>query len=46
VPLKKFWRAEDYHQDYFNQHPGQGYCSFVIKPKVAKLQKKGVISND
>ena len=45
-PLKKFWRAEDYHQDYFNQHPGQGYCSFVIKPKVSKLQKKGVISND
>ena len=46
VPLKKFWRAEDYHQDYFNQHPGQGYCSFVIKPKVSKLQKKGVISHD
>jgi peptide-methionine (S)-S-oxide reductase len=43
-PLKKFWRAEDYHQDYFNQHPNQGYCAFVIKPKVAKLQKKGVIS--
>jgi len=46
VPLKKFWRAEDYHQDYFNQNPGQGYCSFVIKPKVSKLQKKGVIKND
>ncbi len=46
VPLKKFWPAEDYHQDYFNQHPGQGYCSFVIKPKVSKLQKKGVISKD
>jgi len=46
VPLKKFWRAEDYHQDYFNQHPGQGYCAFVIKPKVSKLQKKGVISKD
>ena len=46
VPLKKFWRAEDYHQDYFNQHPGEGYCSFVIKPKVSKLQKKGVISKD
>lgn len=44
VPLKKFWRAEDYHQDYFNQHPNQGYCAFVIKPKVNKLQKKGVIS--
>jgi peptide-methionine (S)-S-oxide reductase len=46
VPLKKFWRAEDYHQDYFNQHPGQGYCAFVIKPKVSKLQHKGVISKD
>ena len=44
VPLKKFWRAEDYHQDYFNQHPNQGYCAFVIKPKVTKLQKKGVIT--
>ena len=40
----KFWRAEDYHQDYFNQHPGQGYCVYVIKPKVDKLKKKGVIS--
>ncbi len=46
VPLKKFWRAEDYHQDYFNQHPTQSYCAFVIKPKVSKLQKKGVISKD
>ena len=44
VPLKKFWRAEDYHQDYFNQHPNQGYCAFVIRPKVSKLQKKGVIT--
>ena len=44
VPLVKFWRAEDYHQDYFNQHPNQGYCSFVIKPKVSKLQSKGVIT--
>ena len=44
VPLKKFWRAEDYHQDYFNQHPNQGYCAFVIKPKVSKLQHKGVIT--
>jgi peptide-methionine (S)-S-oxide reductase len=46
VPLKKFWRAEDYHQDYFNQHPTAGYCAFVIKPKVSKLQKKGVISKE
>jgi peptide-methionine (S)-S-oxide reductase len=46
VPLKRFWRAEDYHQDYFNQHPGQGYCAFVIKPKVSKLQSKGVITKE
>ncbi|HTL68929.1 MAG TPA: peptide-methionine (S)-S-oxide reductase MsrA [Lacunisphaera sp.] len=46
VPLKKFWPAEAYHQDYFNQHPGQGYCTFVIRPKVKKLQSKGVISKD
>ncbi len=43
VSLKKFWRAEAYHQDYFNQHPNQGYCTFVIKPKVKKLQDHGVI---
>ena len=46
VPLVKFWRAEDYHQDYFNQHPNQGYCAFVIKPKVKKLQDHGVIKQD
>lgn len=46
APLKKFWRAEDYHQDYFNQHPNQGYCSFVIKPKVKKLQDHGLIKKD
>jgi peptide-methionine (S)-S-oxide reductase len=45
-PAPNFWRAEDYHQDYFNQHPGQGYCVFVIKPKVKKLQEHGTISPD
>jgi len=39
VPLGKFWPAEDYHQDYFAQHPDQGYCSYVIAPKIQKLQK-------
>lgn len=43
VPLKKFWPAEDYHQDYFAKNPDQAYCSFVIKPKVKKLRSKGVI---
>jgi peptide-methionine (S)-S-oxide reductase len=38
VPLTKFWPAEDYHQDYFAKHPDQGYCSFVIAPKIRKLK--------
>jgi peptide-methionine (S)-S-oxide reductase len=38
VPLKQFWPAEDYHQDYFEKHPDQGYCQAVIRPKVEKLQ--------
>jgi peptide-methionine (S)-S-oxide reductase len=38
VPLAKFWPAEDYHQDYFAQHPDRGYCAAVIRPKVDKLK--------
>ena len=38
VPLEKFWPAEDYHQDYFAKHPNEGYCSYVIAPKVKKLK--------
>jgi len=38
VPLVKFWPAEDYHQDYFEKHPYQGYCSVVIRPKIEKLK--------
>lgn len=40
VPLTTFWPAEDYHQDYFAKHPDQGYCSFVIAPKIRKLEHK------
>ncbi|HET7535968.1 MAG TPA: peptide-methionine (S)-S-oxide reductase MsrA [Candidatus Didemnitutus sp.] len=43
-PLAKFYPAEDYHQGYYDNNPNQGYCTFVIKPKVKKLQDKGVIS--
>ena len=43
TPLGKFYPAEDYHQNYFKNNPNQGYCSFVIKPKVKKLVEKGVI---
>jgi len=46
TPLKEFYVAEGYHQNYYNENPNQGYCSFVIRPKVKKLQDKGVISKD
>ena len=35
-----FYPAEDYHQEYFAQNPSQGYCSFVVAPKVAKFRKQ------
>jgi peptide-methionine (S)-S-oxide reductase len=38
-PAETWYVAEDYHQDYFNQHPLQGYCAFVVAPKVAKFRK-------
>ena len=40
VPLKKFFKAEDYHQNYFRTHPNQPYCRAVIAPKVEKFEKK------
>jgi peptide-methionine (S)-S-oxide reductase len=36
----EFYPAEDYHQEYFARNPTQGYCSFVIAPKVAKFRKQ------
>ncbi len=39
VPLKKFYRAEEYHQEYFKKHPYQPYCIFEISPKVKALEK-------
>jgi peptide-methionine (S)-S-oxide reductase len=38
TPAQTWYKAEDYHQDYFNQHPLQGYCAFVEAPKVAKFR--------
>lgn len=38
-PLTNFYPAEDYHQDYYNNNPNQGYCAFVIAPKVEKFEK-------
>ena len=43
-PLKEFYSAEAYHQNYFNLNKDKNpYCSVVIGPKIAKLVKKGVI---
>ena len=37
APLSNYHPAEDYHQNYFAQHPEQGYCAFVVGPKVQKF---------
>jgi peptide-methionine (S)-S-oxide reductase len=39
VPFEKFYRAEDYHQNYFTSNTNQQYCRVVIAPKVAKFRK-------
>ena len=39
VPYTNFYPAEEYHQDYFNRNPQQGYCQMVINPKVQKFRK-------
>ena len=38
-PLAAWWRAEDYHQEYYRHHPAQGYCLFAIAPKLDKFRK-------
>jgi peptide-methionine (S)-S-oxide reductase len=43
VPLKKFYKAEDYHQQYYDNNSSQGYCQVVIAPKLQKLEHKKVI---
>ncbi len=40
APFTEFFRAEDYHQGYYRQNPGQPYCRVAIAPKVAKLRAK------
>jgi len=37
--LKEFYRAEEYHQNYFEKNPDAPYCIFVIKPKLEKIKK-------
>ena len=39
LPLDNFWPAEDYHQNYFARNPHQGYCAFVVGPKVSKFKQ-------
>lgn len=36
LPLRDFWPAEDYHQDYFAKYPNYGYCRAVVAPKLSK----------
>lgn len=38
-PEANYWRAEDEHQHYYARHPMQGYCAFVVAPKVAKFRR-------
>ncbi len=38
LPLDTFWKAEDYHQNYYNSHGSAGYCRMVISPKLKKLK--------
>jgi peptide-methionine (S)-S-oxide reductase len=37
-PVEAYFAAEDYHQNYFENHPLQGYCAFVVAPKVEKFR--------
>jgi peptide-methionine (S)-S-oxide reductase len=39
-PATEFYRAEDYHQEYFANNPNQPYCAYVVAPKVAKFREK------
>mgnify|MGYP000046430437 CR=1 FL=1 len=39
LPVDNYWPAEEYHQDYFERNPHQGYCMAVAAPKVAKFRK-------
>ena len=39
VSATTFYPAEDYHQHYFANHPGQGYCQLVVAPKLAKFKE-------
>ncbi len=40
LPATTFYKAEEYHQQYFKNNPQQGYCSFVVAPKLKKFREK------
>ena len=40
VMFTEFYKAEQYHQNYFNLNPSQPYCSFIINPKIKKIKNK------
>ena len=40
IPVSKFYPAENYHRDYFNQNSSKGYCQLVIVPKVDKFKDR------
>jgi peptide-methionine (S)-S-oxide reductase len=39
VPLTVFYKAEGYHQNYYENNPNQGYCAFIITPKLEKFER-------
>lgn len=39
-PASEFYNAEDYHQNYFAEHPAKPYCAFVIQPKMDKFARE------
>lgn len=39
APYKVFYKAEDYHQNFYNQNPNQEYCKYVIQPELEKFRK-------
>jgi len=46
VPLTKFYKAEDYHQEYYDNNSNAPYCQVVIAPKLEKLERKHVIETE
>lgn len=44
APLKVFYPAEGYHQDYYKKNPEQGYCQVVIRPKIEKLKHSPAVT--